>query len=168
MKNTKDLPARKYLQRILTYDPDTGICIRISTGRVVNGADSKKYKRILIDGKVYLLHRIIWRLVTGVDPKENIIDHIDRDKTNNAWVNLRMTGHSENAFNTSGRSTTKIIKGVQNHKGNKYRATIFYEGKRRHLGLYDTVQEAAEARRKAEIVLANKRNDYVLLQGEQL
>jgi len=63
------------------------------------------YKVIRLSKRNYLVHRIIWLLYHGYDA--TVIDHIDRDKTNNSIINLRNTSQAENCRNQSKRPTNK-------------------------------------------------------------
>jgi hypothetical protein len=54
-----------------------------------------------IYNKLYLAHRVVWALETGNWPV-NEIDHVDRIRTNNKWVNLREATSRENKQNMSG------------------------------------------------------------------
>ena len=57
----------------------------------------RTYIMVKVEGEGYVAHRLIWKMMTGADPDE--IDHRDRDKHNNKWVNLRDVGHSINMRN---------------------------------------------------------------------
>ncbi len=51
-------------------------------------------------GKQYKAHRVVWSMMIG-EPPPDIIDHIDRDATNNRLNNLRAATNSLNMLNTS-------------------------------------------------------------------
>ena len=68
---------------------------------------------------------------------ENQIDHIDRNRSSNVISNLRIATHAENMRNKIGRGTHK--------RGNKFRAIIITNKKTKHLGTYDTEEEAHQA-----------------------
>ena len=90
-------------------------------------------------------------MVTGVDPKEDVIDHIDGDGCNNKFANLRLCSNSENGFNRSlNANNTSGFKGVCWHKrSQKYMAYIKSNYKRIHLGLFDSPELAHMAYCKA-------------------
>lgn len=83
-----------------------------------------------------------------------VVDHIDRDKTNNQVNNLRWVTRSQNNMNSS--KTTKFTssryKGVSYEK-NKWRAYIRLNGKKLHLGMFETENEAAHAYNSAALEL---------------
>ena len=65
----------------------------------------------------YYSHRLIWRYVTGEDPGELIIDHINRDGLDNRFENLRIVTRSENVRNQEGhRRRESNFKGVYKSK----------------------------------------------------
>ena len=51
-------------------------------------------------GKYYKAHRVIWLWMTGEWPKEQV-DHINHDRTDNRWCNLREASRLENYRNQS-------------------------------------------------------------------
>ena len=87
------------------------------------------------------------------DPLNLDIDHKDRNKGNNKIDNLRLVTTSENLRNVGKLSNnTSGVKGVSFYKSlGKYRAQIFVNGKRFHLGYFTSFEDAAAARRAAEL-----------------
>jgi hypothetical protein len=92
------------------------------------------YCRISIDGKSYLAHRLIWLWHGRELPEKTEIDHIDRNKSNNNIDNLRLATRTQNERN-------KVKKGYRFEAG-KWRAKITINGKDKHLGMFDTEDEA--------------------------
>lgn len=103
------------------------------------------YFRVRFKNKSYLLHRLIYAYHYGYLPK--FIDHIDRDKTNNRIKNLRGTEKKQNnTVNSVARSdNTSGYKGVTWHKSSKkWHSSIFKDGKRHYLGVFNDIKEAAK------------------------
>jgi hypothetical protein len=98
------------------------------------------------------LHREIGERVHGAPiPKGYVIDHINGDTMDNRRANLRVVSLTVNTWNqhrASRRSATGAI-GVQVRDG-KFRAYICTGYRKRHLGTFDTVEEASAARLAAE------------------
>jgi hypothetical protein len=99
--------TQKRLKEVVTYDPETGkFCWKQTrSGRrsgIFGSIDANGYGRVCIDGKRYLLHRLAFLYMTGKFP-ENHVDHVDRVKLNNAWVNLRNAVPVENNRNVGMR-----------------------------------------------------------------
>lgn len=114
----------------------------------------KKYKwhlsshNYVYNKKAGFLHRYI------MNPTDNlVVDHINRNQLDNRRENLRICTQQKNMFNQSKRCTnTSGVIGVSFDKErNKWAAQIMINGKNKHLGRYDTLEEAADARRQAEI-----------------
>ncbi len=143
---------------LFTYSPDTGILVRakkvkggVNAGDEVGlSVNSAGYKQVTINGKSYLLHRIIWLYVNGSLPVE-IMDHINRDKTDNRICNLRLVSKRENNINQGLRKdNTTGYKGVSYSKSKrKYVSHMRDIGKRVYLGAFTTAQEASIAYSKA-------------------
>ena len=97
--------TQELFNKHLRYDPNTGhLWWRVATGRKQvdrpAGTLDKRHSRIMIsvEGIRTYAHRVIWSMVYG-DPVPELIDHIDRDATNNRLSNLRAASKSVNALN---------------------------------------------------------------------
>lgn len=114
-------------------------------GKTAGNISPTGYITISVDGVVYKAHRLAWAYMTGKNP-EHEIDHIDLDKANNAWSNLRAATSSQNKANKPPLSTnTSGYKGVFRGKprAKPWRAAIMVDGKRLELGHFLTKEEAA-------------------------
>jgi hypothetical protein len=86
------------------------------------------------------IHRVIINCPHGF-----AIDHINGDKLDNRKCNLRIVTAQQNKMNSSVYKNNKSgFKGV-NLEGRKYRATIKLNGKKMHIGLFETPEQAAKA-----------------------
>jgi HNH endonuclease/AP2 domain len=157
----KPLPSQERLQELFDYSIVTGE-LRwkqykngfIEAGSVVapHSFNNRGYLTVEIEAKRYLQHRIIWMLVTGVDPGRLQIDHRNGDRSNNAWHNLRVSTGSQNRANSLHRPGSATgLKGVHRVTGSttKFRAAIKFQGKQLHLGTFQTPEEAHAAYCKA-------------------
>ena len=72
------------------YDPITGKFWSLKTGEEVGYINCKKsrYITVEISGARVRANRLAWLLMTGEWPRWTI-DHIDHDRQNNCWLNLR-------------------------------------------------------------------------------
>ena len=129
------LPSQARLKELLDYSPLTGGLVwrvRRYRSKVQKGepagcwSTSDKYLRIRIDGNLFLAHRIIWKWQTNEDPSTKEVDHRDRDRTNNRWVNLRLAEHSQNMVNAPGHSKLGLPKGVYK-KWTRFGAQIMWK-----------------------------------------
>jgi hypothetical protein len=103
---------------------------------------SSGYKRLKLNNKSYLNHRIIFLMHKGYLPK--YIDHIDGNIKNNAIENLREATHSENLCNQKKPSHNKSgIKGVSwVSKLNKWHVQLKVGKKKKHFGYYFDIEVA--------------------------
>ena len=94
--------------------------------------------------------RVIYTLMTGTEPE--MIDHIDGNRSNDSWVNLRSVSAAENLKNMKKYKTNKSgVTGVSWDKTkNKWKATIGHNGKSINLGRFDCLNDAISARKLAE------------------
>lgn len=87
---------------------------------------------------VWLHHYIVGQPIDG-----SVVDHIDRDPSNNRRSNLRYATRSENALNSTRSDRARHIRVTYN---NKYEVRITKDGQVIHVGTFATEQEAVAAR----------------------
>jgi hypothetical protein len=138
-----------YIKERLNYDAGLGqFTWRVNNrrpdliGKVAGNRNAAGYWSIAIDNKKYLAHRLAWAHVTGAWPKAHI-DHIDGDKLNNKFYNLRDVSRCVNLQNM--RKPTKANKsgflGVCAHQG-KWLVQIMAYGVRYRKSGFNTPEEA--------------------------
>ncbi len=145
------LISRARVCELLSYDPATGVFTRINSpqkwrnGRQA-GSSSPKGTQILVDGVVYLAHRLAWLIMTG-DWPSSLIDHGDGNPLNNAWSNLRLATKELNKANGRlARNNTSGFKGAALERSTgRWNSYIRAGGKQMYLGTFDTAQEAGAA-----------------------
>jgi hypothetical protein len=147
------------LKQVLDYLPLAGLFIwnnptnrRVKKGSQAGTICSDGYVAITIDGQKYMAHRLAYLYMVGSMPEDQI-DHIDRDRANNKWQNIRSCSPRENQRNTKVRlNNTSGFSGVTWHKDrNRWRARIHNnEGVEVSLGSFVKKQDAINARLKAE------------------
>jgi len=148
---TNPLPPLSRLHELFEYRDD-GVLIRkidVSTnarkGDIVGHLNNRGYLNGQIDGKKYLVHRIIYYMYHGHIDDTMQIDHIDGNPVNNRIENLRLVTRSQNQHNQKiPKNNTSGVKGVGWNKAKmKFKANLMKNNKNIHLGFYDT-KEAAE------------------------
>ena len=87
------------------------------------------------------------RLITGYEGNLDI-DHINGNGLDNRKENLRICSRSRNAMNLH-----RKYQGVRKMESGRYRAAIQHNYKSIHIGTYDTIEEALEARKAKELEL---------------
>lgn len=137
------------LKKILSYSKETGLfhwkvqnSRRVQVGDVAGGTNLSGYIVIGIGGKTYYAHRLAWLYVTGEWPKQ--IDHRNGKHSDNRWINLREATHQQNVFNAKlAKNNSSGFKGVTWHKAaKKWSASVYADGKKKHLGLFLTSEDA--------------------------
>lgn len=153
-----DLITQERLQSLLTYDPDTGELrnrvrrnARAPQGAKAGSLTTDGYISVMLEGKRYQAHRLIWLYMTGEWPPMEI-DHINRDRQDNRWANLRVVSRLHNSWNTNGHAKAKSsVKGVAYvSRSGKWQVQMRVRGQTHYIGVYDTIEEAAFARAEAE------------------
>jgi len=153
---------QKQFNRLFNYDPDTGVVTnRCRRGNRAAWALADKgngygYLRVGVDGKRYLLHRVIWVMLHGYWPEQ--IDHINGNRSDNRLVNLRAVTNADNCRNKRQLdSNTSGCTGV-NFEANRWRARIHMYYDTVHLGRFDNFLDACAARKAAELKYGFHRN----------
>lgn len=151
------------LKEVLSYDPETGEFTWRSTGpgrrpnRKAGSKNNLGYMVVTIDRQFFLVHRLAWFYVTGAWPKKQL-DHINGDRTDNRFVNLRETdwqGNQQNLPATNGKGRLRGATKLNNptFRSTKYAANIKHNRQQIYLGIFSTEQEAHEAYLKAKAEL---------------
>ena len=145
------MPSQERLMELFNYSPDTGV-LSYATGIKKLGKPAgcvnkvSGYQMIHVDGLYYTAQRLIWVLVTGEDPGDMVIDHIDRDKTNNVWTNLRKVTHSQNNCNKAVRTSKQRYPHVRKQPGcSTYFFRYTQDGERITVCGFKTPEEAYES-----------------------
>ena len=151
--------TKERLDELLSYDPETGVFTwkvassrRVKPGDTTGCPDSGGYLLIRVDGRLRSAHRLAFIAMTG-SPLSTNVDHINGDRADNRWCNLRMATSSQNSHNRRvGRYNTSGVPGVTwNKRLQKWRAFIRSGGEATHLGLFVEFEDAVAARRAAEV-----------------
>jgi len=153
--NTQSLTL-SHLNKLFYYDGRNLIRRVARGGQKVgdvagNVSKTRGYRRITVDRKTYSVHRLVWFMVYGKWP-DNEIDHINGVRDDNRIKNLRDVTASINLRNQNiYDNNSSGITGVCWHKATeKWQARIYLNGKRKHLGLFDCKYRAASTRMFAQ------------------
>lgn len=159
----RQMPSAEDLRKLLDYNPATGQLFwrpRLDGPYRFNSryagqeagcvSSGDGYRTVSIGKKRYYSHRIIWKLVHGVEPI--FIDHIDGDRLNNRLFNLRSVTEAENRRNAciNSKNTSGITGVAPDKKHGGWIARIKINGANRYIGKFYSLDEAAAARKLAE------------------
>jgi len=154
--------TQEKLKEFLSYNELTGFFTwlksparNVKSGSIAGTYNKNEYSRIRIFKKVYRVHRLIFLYMTGKLPeKGKCVDHINRNKNDNRWSNLRITNYSTNNHNSkTPTNNTSGFKGVQLcAKSNRWYSSINIKGEKIRLGIFDNFDEAVVCRK-----IANKK-----------
>lgn len=142
----------------LIHDAETGELVwkidhwkKVKAGNIAGDLYGNGYRRVCIDSKDHLAHRVVWLMAHGEWPHGEI-DHINGVRTDNRLVNLRVLTSSQNKHNHHGRSDNKSgFTGVSWFRSaNRWRADITVDRKAIYLGSFHDINEAAAAYAKAK------------------
>ena len=119
--------------------------------KICEGSKNNGYLVMEIDNKLYSCHRVLAHAFKILDlHSELMIDHRDRDKTNNCVFNLRPATPQQNSFNTNAKGYT------WDKQCKKWMAQIRLNGKNIYLGRFekeeDAIQAYIEAKKKYHIL----------------
>lgn len=172
--STNENLSPEIVKQLLRYDPETGLLFWrhredefFPTTRAAFAWNSKYankqaftclgaggYYKGGILGHIFQAHRVIWALVHGEWP-DNEIDHLNHERGDNRIVNLRAVTRRQNQLNHKLHSNSWTgVHGVDLRKG-KWRASIRIYGDNKFLGSFATKKDAVKARKRAE-----KRNGF--------
>ncbi len=138
------------LMNLLHYDAVTGAFTwkvsrggKARTGAIAGSLDTRGYRSIEINHKAYKAHRLAWFYQTGNWPVSEL-DHINRNRDDNRWDNLRLATRSQNMMNAQHHQPSSCGTGIT-RRNRGYQARISIDGKRLTLGTFKTNTEAVAA-----------------------
>lgn len=172
----KTIPTPAELHKMLRYEPETGNlywrertpdmfepstwCAQRKcktwnarfSGKPAGYINVHGYIMVSVNYVDLLAHRIIWVMVHGKEPADEV-DHIDGARANNREENLRDTSHSGNQRNKAiMKNNTSGCHGVHySTTEQKWKAAINHNGKKKTLGRFNCITAAIIARKTAEV-----------------
>lgn len=154
------------LLSIWTYDPVTGIfrwAIR-GKGRKFGqraGTFDGRYYVLEYLGKKLLAHRVAWAMTYGQWPEIDI-DHKNGDTNDNRIENLRLATKVQNLVNkpATKRSLTGRKGVTRDKRDGRFYPYIDFEGRRKALGGFESLDAATQARASAEILHYGEHSYY--------
>lgn len=167
MTKAKPLPCKEHLSSRLQYNAETGSFTWLDGRKKgclvkLQTRNGYHYVALRLHGKPRMLaaHRLAWLLATGTDPWPLEIDHVNLNRLDNSFANLRLCTTQQNHANTAPKKrkdgTANPLKGAYKHCdsrtgkwGGRWYALITYNNKSKRLGTFDTPELAHMAYCKA-------------------
>lgn len=109
-------------------------------GQVAGVTTQKNYRQVVIEYKIYLVHRLIWFLEKRQWPR--FIDHIDGNGLNNKIENLRSVSSRMNQHNLHFHRKGKLVGTTFEKKSGRWISQLYFKGKYKKLGRFSTELEA--------------------------
>lgn len=120
-----------------------GDCIVWTGGTVGAG-----YGKMVVGDKIMKVHRYVWERDNGPIPDGMEIDHTCHNRKCVEPSHLRAVTRKQNMENLAGptKASKTGVRGVHFHKASgKYAAVVSHNGRRYHLGVFPTIEEADRA-----------------------
>lgn len=147
------LPVER-LKQAFHYDPQTGLFRwrfsprnDIKPWSLAGSGRADGYRALHVWGVGFAEHRAAWAYMTGNWPTEDI-DHLNGERDDNRWSNLRMVSTQVNCQNRRTAMVTNksgLLGAHLNAQMGKYVSAIRIDGKPKHLGTFATAEEAHQA-----------------------
>ena len=125
--------TQEYLMKWFHYDPNTGIITNKGNG-VRMGSMDNGYLRMGIQGERYMNHRVAFLYMRGEMPE--VIDHINQDRNDNRWSNLRAATWSLNNLNKCDYDNVYLTESM------KYIGVVRIDGRDHRFGPYLSQEQA--------------------------
>lgn len=146
------------LKELFEYLPGSGDMVRIKAvpgtriGDKASYIAHNGYMKLTIDRKSYPVHRLAFLYMTGQYPESGVdVDHIDHNRANNKWSNIRLVSRQENMRNAKRSKANKSgYTGVGWCKQqSQWYASIMISGRHKKIGRFDSLIDAVAARIRA-------------------
>ena len=147
------------LRERFRYDPKSGkitytkrVSPRTPIGSQAGSVDGQGYRLISLRTTKRSAHRIAFDLMGVTIPQGMKVDHINGDRDDNRWANLRLVTQGQNCRNTKLKTNNRSgVAGVTWHSRHKrWEASIRFRKQRYHLGSFHRIEDAIAARKDAE------------------
>lgn len=146
-------------EEFVSYDPSSGDFVWLASrgnqkaGSTAGTISSEGYREIRCGGNRMWAHRLAFRMMGEVIPPRMQVDHINGDRADNSWSNLRLVTPQENRRNSARSKCNKSGHlGVTWYKPlGRWLAHIKVGYKSVNLGYFDEMDDAVAARKAAEI-----------------
>lgn len=149
--SNRPLPINiEFVKGLFSLDPSLPSGLKWISGRrngkMAGSINNEGYWQVRIgtSRKSNLLkaHRIVWAISNLQDPCDMVIDHIDRNKSNNDIKNLRVLNKSQNSWNCKRMDN---VKGYSLRPNGKFQVRVRVNFRDKHIGVFDNIEDARAA-----------------------
>lgn len=157
-KIVRRIPTQDELKNLFHYDPKTGVFTHLQTrgkgrgGNPVGKINRYGYVEMRVFNRLFGAHQLAVLYMNGSIPQRPLtIDHINGDRKDNRWENLRVATHRQQVWNSPAHHDNQSgLKGAWPCKTTGRWQSMLQDGKRRiWLGRFDTAEDAHKAWIKA-------------------
>ena len=154
MKLVKRIPTQDELKALMHYDPETGVFTHLQSrgkgraGQTVGKVNVHGYVEMRVFNRLFGAHQLAFIYMTDRYPQRPMtVDHINGDKTDNRWCNLRIADYYGQSWNTGPHKTNKSgLKGAWPCKTTgRWISMLEMDRKRIWIGRFDTAEDAHKA-----------------------
>ena len=131
----KPLPTQDELLSYFDYSIITGELF--NKGKSRGSLNTDGYRRVFYKCNPLLAHRVIWKMVTGEEPGDDEIHHINKNRDCNAFHNLDRLSHLDNMREIDGGCFPPYVSMVRDN-------CYMVRKKGKYYGSYKTLAEAVE------------------------
>jgi hypothetical protein len=139
------------LLEVAVYNRRTGLFTAritrggIRAGTVLGSLDANGYRRIMIDRRRFMAHRLAWFYVKRVWPRDEL-DHRDENKDNNRFRNLREATCAQNHAAAHRKPGRARLRGAHwSARDGSWQSSIGVSGRKVHLGRFRSAKAAHAA-----------------------
>jgi hypothetical protein len=154
----KEVIDQEIVRKLFYYDAESGMLLwrngnrrNVKPWQEAKASNGHGYYTAKINGKTYLVHRLIWLYVHGSFPHK-YLDHKNRIRNDNRLCNLRDVNTTDNAQNISLPSHNKSghigVSWIKSH--NCWTVFVKVNKKNKWLGYYKNLDDAVAARKAGE------------------
>jgi hypothetical protein len=144
--------TQEHLREMLSYHAASGQFVwksplsnRVKVGAIAGATTKNGYIVIGLHGKLVYAHRVAWFYMTGGWPKHQI-DHVNGDRQDNRWDNLRLATPQQNSANSKRPVTNGSgYKGAYKTRNGRFQAKVEANGASIYLGTFDSAEDAHAA-----------------------
>lgn len=135
------------------YISDSGIVVNSKNNKILSQGTRNGYKRVLINGKLFSVHRLVWEAFNGEIPDKIQVDHINGNKADNRLENLRLVSNSENMKNAYANGHSAAVKIYQ------------FDEEGTAIAEYPSIKDAARAINGNECAIKDASNRFGMSSG---